>query len=279
MDDQKEVGALIERIVRGARLPGQRARDELRCELADHFGMGEASPEELRQAIARFGSERELTESFRQLYRVDFTLLYLARALVAIGASILVILPVLYVVCVTFDLAPGVIGLRGGFTGSAVFSSKVILASVAIFEIGRRPFNVLRALLAVAAYAGVVIGLQFLFSTGFRNWNFWNVPSMMAIAWLCSRCKRRPVALLLTFIGCGAVLYVSLVVHSLRMFSRVVDFPAGPLDPDYSLWLAILATLVWVLTAAILHRVDRVFCRLFDVGLDQMTGHVQDAWS
>lgn len=68
MDERKSVAALIERLVNGANLPSERARDELRLELESHFEESGSSPDAIRAALTRFGSADDVSEGFRHAY-------------------------------------------------------------------------------------------------------------------------------------------------------------------------------------------------------------------
>ena len=67
------VESLIEKIVAGAHIPSRTQRDELRRELLAHFEDAGTTPETLRDALRRFGSEALITESLRRVYRWDYT--------------------------------------------------------------------------------------------------------------------------------------------------------------------------------------------------------------
>jgi hypothetical protein len=149
-----EVGALIERIVAGARIPGRAARDDLRRELWTHFEEAGSSPDALRRALDCFGAEPLVTNSLRRIYRVDTAIVELTRIVASLVASI--VAAVLIQLCASLRL-PSLAGvwLSPGFSRAAALSMSVVLGLVMVGEVTRRPFDRARAALAVAVYAAV----------------------------------------------------------------------------------------------------------------------------
>lgn len=78
-----DVDALIDRIVRDARVPGARRRDELRRELAAHFEDATDRSESLR----RFGDPDALARCWQSMYRRERTLRYLMKLALWAAAS------------------------------------------------------------------------------------------------------------------------------------------------------------------------------------------------
>jgi hypothetical protein len=69
MDERREVTLLIDRLVREAHLPSDRARAELRRELESHFADSGDSPEAMRAALERFGGTADVAEIAAALRR------------------------------------------------------------------------------------------------------------------------------------------------------------------------------------------------------------------
>jgi hypothetical protein len=121
------VDALIERIVRDAKLPSVRERDALRRELMDHFeDAGEG-------ALARFGSAESVAGGLRAAYGRGRTMLHVARVvvatLVATGLALLLQLPV------NLELERGGIVLTHWYFMAIPVSVFVVLAAVAAWEL------------------------------------------------------------------------------------------------------------------------------------------------
>jgi hypothetical protein len=70
MHEHKTVAAFIEHVVRGARIPSGAARDDLRRELWTHFEDAGTPPDDVREAMRRFGAEAMVTASLRRVYCV-----------------------------------------------------------------------------------------------------------------------------------------------------------------------------------------------------------------
>src|SRR5262249_37076806 len=63
-----EIAALIDRLVAAAGISGEDERAELRRELQAHFEDAGSSPDALRAALRRFGSEKDVAASLQRVY-------------------------------------------------------------------------------------------------------------------------------------------------------------------------------------------------------------------
>lgn len=70
MDERKSVAAVIERLVKEANVPDERARDELRRELESHFEESGSSPDAVRAALSRFGSTEQSAKASARRIRL-----------------------------------------------------------------------------------------------------------------------------------------------------------------------------------------------------------------
>jgi hypothetical protein len=126
-----EIDALIDVIVREARLPSGRERDALRRELLDHFeDAGDG-------ALARFGSAESVAGGFRAAYRRGRLVMHVARVLgataVAVGLALLLQLPL------NLELERGAIVLTHWYAMAVPVSIFVVLAAIAAWELELEP--------------------------------------------------------------------------------------------------------------------------------------------
>lgn len=87
------VAVFIETLVRDARLPDARARDDLRRELAAHFEDAAADSRAAGSVVARFGAPREVAAGLRRAHRPWGAALRAAKVLGAVAVSLAVALP------------------------------------------------------------------------------------------------------------------------------------------------------------------------------------------
>ena len=251
MPDHQDVGALIERIVAGARVPGRAARDDLRRELWTHFEEAGSSPDALRRALGRFGAEPLVTDSLRRVYRFDAAAVELMRVVASLLASIAA--AVLIQLCASLRL-PSLAGvwLSPGFSRGAALSIAVVLGLVMVREVTHRPFDRSRAALAVAVYAAVwtvaCVGLGV-------EWNACLMSTVLAaVAGAGARLQSVPRRLLLLMSAFAAALYIDHLLIG-------VTFP-----PARALLAGALLMTVCVATLGIGRRVDDTVAAWLSLG-------------
>jgi hypothetical protein len=252
MDDERErVERLIESLVRAARIPRRRDREELRRELWTHFEESGLSPEELGPALARFGDGEQLAAGFRHVYRRAFLLVYVLK----LGASALGSAVVALLIQVAANLRFGGMRLGGGavlwrlapdFSRTALVSVAVALGAVAAWESLRRPFELTRGLLSLALYGLASLAVQELFGRGAEA--FLPALVIVALGYATSRLEIRPSGLLLAYVAFSIVIYGA---HQAAQVSSL------GIARSLSISAALLA--VWAASLAILARVDRAF--------------------
>ena len=129
----EEVERLIARIVGAARIPRRAARVDLQRELRAHFEDAVANGATARDALRRFGNEREIVASLRRVHAAEYRLLYAIKIAAALAASWAAAL-VLEVV-INLRLEP-----RG-----VPFAFAVVVAVAAAWEFARPPIGAYRA--------------------------------------------------------------------------------------------------------------------------------------
>ena len=142
--DRAEIDALVERLVREARLPNARARDELRRELASHFEDA-AEAVGARAALARFGDGSVIADGFRRAYRRGRRALYAGKIAASVLASTLVAIALQLVAhAQTAATAEGVGGvyLSAWYRPAAHVSMALVVIAVAAWELGIEPLCV-----------------------------------------------------------------------------------------------------------------------------------------
>jgi hypothetical protein len=129
--DPAAIEALIDEIVRDARLPSAREREALRRELRDHFE--EAGDD----ALARFGSAESVAGGFRAAYRRPHALLHVARVVAAtvVAASLALVLQL----PLNLELERGAIVLTHWYVMALPVSIFVVVAAVGAWELGLEP--------------------------------------------------------------------------------------------------------------------------------------------
>ena len=250
MGERETVVAFIERIVAGAHIPRRAERDDLRRELWTHFDETGSSPEAIRAALRQFGPEGMVTESLRRVYRSDYVFLYLAKIVASVIASIAAALLIELVVNVRMEMDADVWRLAPGFPHAAGLSVAVVIALVTAWEVGRRPFNRSRAMVAIAAYTAVSLLVQLLFV---HNAGALVTATLLAVlGYLCSKFGSRPAQVLLTF---GAFALTQYGTHLLRHVA---------FGPSRALVAAAVLVAVWSSTVVILTRFDHAFVNVFE---------------
>src|SRR5439155_19596178 len=161
MRDHDALAARIDRMVAGARIPSRATRDDLRRELWTHFEDAGASADDLRDAIRRFGSETDVVESLRHVYRWDYRLVYAAKIAVSIAASIGVALAIQVVANLRVRAASDAVQLSPGFPHAVILSAAVVVALSIAREALRPPITWRRMAAGMCVYAGVCALVQF----------------------------------------------------------------------------------------------------------------------
>lgn len=249
MREQEAVGALIERIVGGARIPSRAKRDALRRELWSHFEDAGASPEALRQAIRRFGAESTVTESLRRSYRTDFAWFYLGKIGVAIAASAALAMLIQLLARLRLGAAAAV-SLAPGLARAVGVSLALVLALVAAWEATRRPFGRAKAGLAVGTYALTCLVARLLLVPALGA--LLTASILAGLAWILVGFEGRLVRILPVVGVFAAALYAE---HR----ALGVAF-----EPPRALLAGALLAGVWLSTVRILARVDRAFVSVFE---------------
>jgi hypothetical protein len=155
--------ALIDRVVRDARLPNRRAREELRRELESHFAEAADSPETLRRALERFGDASLVSSAYRQASGGRHALFYALKVIAAICASTFVAFSLQVMINLRFALAAETKRLAPGHIIAALCSIVVVLGAVAAWELGIQPLcarlehRPLRLLTTLSTLFGVII--------------------------------------------------------------------------------------------------------------------------
>jgi hypothetical protein len=198
-----------------------------------------------RAAFARFGEPGEVAEAFQRVYRWNYLVWYFAKIVASVGVSVAVALAIQVAVNLRLPMEAEVLQLAPGFARAAVRSVAVVLGLATAWEIGRRPFAIRRATMAVGAYAAIGIGVQVLFAAGIEA--FGPATLLVCVGWLCSRLERRPAKLLLTF---------SMFVFSIFAIHRTLHITISPANA--ALASAVLIA-VWTSTITIFSRCDQLF--------------------
>ena len=249
MPDQDAVGALIERIVAGARIPRACARDDLRRELRTYFEDAGATPETMPDVLARFGAESLVTQSLRRVYRIDYAAAYLVKIAASVVASAAAALVIQALASVRVDAQAAMWRLTPGFARSAGVSIAVVLGLVTAWEAARPPLTRSRAAVAIAAYAAICLLAQALFATGAA----FLIPTILVVlGYGLSILRPKPLRLLVIFGTFAAVLYA-------RHAALNVAF-----GPGRALLASAVLVAVWSSTVLILERLDHAFVRVLE---------------
>lgn len=248
--ERHAVDALLERLVREARVPGRAARESLRRELAAHFEDAGGSADALRQAVARFGGEDAIATHFRRVYRRDYALLYLIKIAAAVLLSAAAALALQVLVNLRVAIGAEALRLAPGFSKAAIVSLAVVLALATAWEMGRPPFDRRRASIAIGTYVAIGLIVQALVPTGWQA--FAPATALVIVGYACSRLGRAPARLLLTFCGFAALMFAG---HA----SANVEFSAR-----HTLLASAALLAIWTSTVTILSRCDDAFLNVFD---------------
>jgi len=234
-------GALIDRIVAGARIPGRGARDDLRRELQAHF---EDAAEAGAGAVQRFGSEETLVASFRRVYRREYALLYTAKVAASLLVSLVAAVALEALMSLRVAAPIGGWRLDPGFIHGAGVSAAVVIGLVGMREVVRRPFAIGRFLLAAGGFALACLVMQSLTNEG-RT--LVSPALLVAAAGVAARITARSLRVLAVFGAFTATLYGLHLAMS-------VAYGAGQ-----AMLSSAGLVLVWASTAAILARFEDAF--------------------
>lgn len=128
MTERDAVTAFVERVVAEARIPGSRARDDLRRELLAHFDDAIRRHGSVETAIAGFGPGADVASRLRGVYRTQRLAVHAARVAVGLCASLVAALGI--------ELAAS---RPGAFRGMAGLACLIVLTLVVGRElVGRR---------------------------------------------------------------------------------------------------------------------------------------------
>lgn len=132
--DEKTLNELVDRVIRGAKVTNAGERDELRRELESHFADAGSSPEALRAAIERFGSPEVVGGALERAHRHSRLLTHVIRVLAASLTAMLFALVIQILMNLRFE-SRATVGLAPSFVPSAVFSTMLVFALVAAWEL------------------------------------------------------------------------------------------------------------------------------------------------
>jgi hypothetical protein len=246
--DLARVCRVIDDVVRAARIPWRRGREELRAELWSHFEESGREAGGLGAALARLGDPAALAQGFRHVYARDYRLFYLGKLAASLIASALVAVAVQIAVNVRVRVGGGAAlwRLAPAFPKGVMVSVAVALGAVAAWESLRRPFSPRRGLLAVALYLLASLSVQLAFGRGVAA--FMAGLVIVALGYATSRLQIRPARLAVAYLAFSIFVYGA---------HRAATAGAMPLLPALATSAALLA--VWAASLAILARVDRAF--------------------
>ena len=189
--DEHGLSELIDRIVRDARIPSARERVELRRELESHFADAGTSPDGLRAAVERFGNPQLVSGALARAHRHNRILLHAARLLVASMSAVLVAVAIQLIMNLRLD-AQSNVGLAPTFVTSAVFSTMLVGALVAAWELDIEAFCARlerRPLRLVATVAGLST-VMLLFHSAHNSWlhpgKAFFESSIDVVIWTCT---------------------------------------------------------------------------------------------
>jgi hypothetical protein len=239
------VESLVEKIVAGARIPSRKQRDDLRRELLAHFEDAGTTPEAVRDALRRFGSEALITGSLRRVYRWDYTFFYLTKIAASIVVSAAVALIIEVLVNLRVEVEAEAWRLAPGFSHGVPQAIAVVLALVTAWEATRPPFQFSRALIALSAYATVCGCASLLFVNA--SGAFASATLLAALSYAGARTTTRTLKIVSTFVAFAAAEYI---LH------RRLPVAFGP---GRVLVASLVLLAIWACTVSVVTRVDRAF--------------------
>ena len=137
--DLASVSRVIEEVVRGARIPWRRGREELRAELWSHFEDSGREAGGLGGALARLGDPAALAQGFRHVYARDYRLFYLGKLAASLIASALMAVAVQLAANLRLGTGAALWRLAPAFPKALLISVAVVLGAVGAWESLRRP--------------------------------------------------------------------------------------------------------------------------------------------
>src|SRR5262245_4337163 len=149
---REDLDALIEPIIEAARIPSRRRRDELRRELRSHFDDVVQAPEAVHDAVAHFGNTARIGNSFRQVYRRDYLLLYAVKVVACVAAATTAAIVIEAIAGLHLERDAHAWHLSPGFAHGAPFGVVLALALVTAAEATRAPFRCARAFWSLGGY-------------------------------------------------------------------------------------------------------------------------------
>lgn len=244
--DEREVEALLTRIVRESRIPWRRARADLRRELASHFeAAGDA-----RAALRAFGDEAELIEELRRVYRRDWIAFNVAKLLVGSCAALAVAIALQFLVNLRFGGTAPAWHLSAGFPMSAATAGVMVVCLIAAWGFAQRPFESAWAAGALAFRVGLAALALLLYASG--GMVLWSV-SLVALGAMCHSLRWRQVRWPLT------VLAFALAIGALH------GTQPGAVDVRQTLLASAGLAAAWLSIPMVFRRVESLFGACLDL--------------
>jgi len=161
MPDER-IDAIVDRIVDDARIPGRRRRADLRRELAAHFEDAASQTQSVGETMRRFGDPTPMIEAWRHLYRWNRRLLYAAKLIASLAASIAAATAIEAMANLRVANTTGIWRLAPGFRHTTVLAAAVVLSIITLAEGLQRPFRRSRALFLGASFLVIAAASWFL---------------------------------------------------------------------------------------------------------------------
>ena len=225
------------------------ARDHLLDAIDDGMRRGLSQEAAEREALTRFGSTDDIGAEFGRVYRWSYAFWYLAKIAASIVASVAAALAIEVIVNLRVELQAEALRLAPGFGRMAMMAVAIVLGLATAWEVGRRPFELPRAAIAMGTYAAACIAAPLLFAQGMEA--FGSATLVVLVGYGASRLERRPVRLAATF-----------AVFALSLFAihRLVHIAIDPIRTAIASGVLLA---IWISTLTILSRGDRMFSDVF----------------
>lgn len=234
-------------------LVSSRMIDEARDHLLDAIegGMQRGLSREAaeREALARFGPTDAIGAEFGRIYPWAYALWYLAKIAASVIVAVAAALAIEVVVNLRVQLQAEALRLAPGFGRTAMMAVAIVLGLATAWEIGRQPFQVRRAAIALSAYGVTCLAARLLSVQGIEA--FGSATLLVVVGYVSSRLERRPARLVATF----AMFAVSL--FAIHRFVHV------SLDPARAALASAVLIAIWISTITILSSGDRMFSHVF----------------
>jgi len=246
MRERDASAALIERIVAGASIPRRAARDDLRRELQAHFEDACTSDGADRDAISRFGAERDVAGALRRVYRWDYRLFYAAKIAASAAASLGAALLIQAAANLRVGAERDALALAPGFSHAALLSTAVVVLLVVTREAVKPPIDWRWVAAGLCVYAGIGGLVELTLASG----SAFAIAGLYVAVGVLGSMRAGATRWLLIY---GSFVALMGVTH--------VNVAFGPAR----ILVASAATLaVWASTSALAARADRLFVNLFD---------------